>query len=287
MPLRTDSKRAAAMRIVLAEEGERGWSAAPVGSWTGERKAGCDILSIPPGEQRPHHVEVKAWGEPLLDASGRFRYPQDIRASQYAAADRHNDFRVEIVANIDAYLETDAPYERLTLSAVEVRDRARPRLYDIDLHDLQDRIWRRGEPRAEHPDEGITDAFPDPIPDDDLRPEHLPLPAAPWGDIGRFALTFDGYRAYPDEACAWIANLNAAFWETRRVLAPTPLRLLRACLFFEQRRDRFSSSGPRRRHARLHPCACGAYAGHYVGARVRQGCATSSSSRSRAVRSSS
>jgi hypothetical protein len=140
MPLHTDTKRRAAMEIVLAEERARGCKAELPGSWAKEKEHGCDILSTPPGSDGPHPVEVKAWGEPLLTAKGRFAYDQDIRASQFAAAQLSDDYRLEIVGNLDAYLAGTGPYERLTLSAGEIRERAVPRLYDVHLEGLQERI---------------------------------------------------------------------------------------------------------------------------------------------------
>src|SRR4051794_6744717 len=111
--------RREAMRIVLAEEKDRGWTATAIGSARAEKQHGCDILSTPPEGGTPHPVEVKGWGEPFLGARGRFLYAQDIRDSQYEAAKRHPNFRLEIVANLTAFLAERAPYERLTLTARE------------------------------------------------------------------------------------------------------------------------------------------------------------------------
>jgi hypothetical protein len=148
MPLRTDTKRRTAMEIVFAEERARGCVAELPGSWAKEKEHGCDILSTPPGADRPHPVEVKAWGEPLLTAKGRFAYDQDIRASQLAAAQLSDMYRLEIVGNLDAYLAGAGPYERLTLSAHEIRERAVPRLFDLRLDGLQEQIRTVDPPPA-------------------------------------------------------------------------------------------------------------------------------------------
>jgi hypothetical protein len=140
MALHTDTKRRAAMEIVLAEERDRGCVTELPGSSVKEKEHGCDILSTPPGAEVPHPVEVKAWGEPLLTSKGRFNYDQDIRASQFAAANLSDEYRLEIVANLDAYLAGAGPYERLTLGAFEIRERAAPRLYDVSLDGLRERI---------------------------------------------------------------------------------------------------------------------------------------------------
>ena len=107
---------------------------------------GCDLLSVPPQGGDPHPVEVKGWGEAFLSGtSGRFAYHQDIRASQMEAAQRDTNHRVEIVANLTAYMAGAGPYERLTLTAKEVLARAIPRLYDVPLTGLEDRIRRVNE----------------------------------------------------------------------------------------------------------------------------------------------
>jgi hypothetical protein len=105
------------------------------GSWSKEKEYGCDILSTPPGAAAPHPIEVKAWGEPFLTAKGRFTYDQDIRASQFTAAQHSDHYRLEIVANLEACLAGNSHYERLTITAHEIRERAVPRL----LHGLETR----------------------------------------------------------------------------------------------------------------------------------------------------
>lgn len=73
------------------------------------------------------------------------------------------------------------------------------------------------------------------IPNNLLRADKLPPPDATWEEIGRFALTFDGYKNCGIfEACAEVAN-------ARRTES---LSDLRTCLFFEQRRWRHVGDEP-------------------------------------------
>jgi uncharacterized protein DUF6000 len=141
MPLKTEEKRKAAMEIVTAEERSRGWAPELPGSWAKEKEHGCDILSAPPDGGPAHPIEVKGWGEPLLNANRTFTYPQDIRASQYQAARRSEVYRLEIVANLDAHLQNTGSYQRLTLTAQDILERAIPRLYDIPLTGLEEKVW--------------------------------------------------------------------------------------------------------------------------------------------------
>jgi len=135
--------RAEAVRIVLAEEIARGWKPTEIGVAAEEKRLGCDVLSVPPEGGEAHPVEVKGWGEPFLSlSSGRFIDFQDIRSSQMEAARRDRNYRVEIVANLTAYLAGTGPYERLTLTAAEVCERAIPRLYDVPLTGMEERIRR-------------------------------------------------------------------------------------------------------------------------------------------------
>jgi hypothetical protein len=60
---------------------------------------------------------------------------------------RNDDYRIEIVANLTAYLAGEGPYERLTLTAAEIRARAEPRLYDVPLGGKEDEILRRATRR--------------------------------------------------------------------------------------------------------------------------------------------
>ena len=135
------------MKIILAEETRNNWSAEEIGVATLEKKYGCDILSTPPTGGDPHPVEVKGWGLPFRGPSGKFNDPQDLRASQMEAAERDGNFRVEIVANLTAHLATGAPYERLTLTAQELRG-AVPRLWELELTGKEAEIRVRDLPAA-------------------------------------------------------------------------------------------------------------------------------------------
>ena len=134
------------MDIVLAEELAAGWSPRVLGAAALEKHHGCDILSTPPDGGEAHPVEVKGWGEPFVPRGGRFGYDQDIRASQMAAAQRDPDYRIEMVANLTAYLAGSGPYERLTLTSDEIIRRAIPRLYDVPLTGKEHEIARRDAP---------------------------------------------------------------------------------------------------------------------------------------------
>lgn len=137
--------RKAAMEIVEAEERANGWSPSVIGVAALEKEYGCDMLSVPPEGGDPHPVEVKGWGEPFLRASGKFVYPQDVRESQMHVAKRNPDFRMEIVANLTAYLQRTGRYERLTLTAADVQS-ATPRLWEVQLDGKQPEIRRHAAP---------------------------------------------------------------------------------------------------------------------------------------------
>jgi hypothetical protein len=134
------------MEIVLAEEMAAGWTPRVLGAAALEKQHGCDILSVPPAGGDPHPVEVKGWGDPFIASRRRFGYDQDIRASQMEAPERDPNFRIEIVANLTAYLAGVGPYERLTLTASEIIERAVPRLYDVPLSGKEHEIVRRHAP---------------------------------------------------------------------------------------------------------------------------------------------
>ncbi len=74
-----------------------------------------------------------------------------------------------------------------------------------------------------------------PIWNGSLAPIHVPAPTAPWLDVARFALTFDGYQFWGStHDCFAVAKLRSC--ET--------LSDFRTCLFFEQRRIRFDGREP-------------------------------------------
>lgn len=139
--------RAAAMEIVLREEAEKGWKAQAVRSVTEEKRHGCDILSIPPAGGEPHPVEVKGWSEPFLSPTGLLRHHQDLRASQFKAAHARDDYRIEVVANLAAYLAGQEPYQRLTLRANQIRQ-ALPSAYELPLAELAREIRNGPRPAA-------------------------------------------------------------------------------------------------------------------------------------------
>jgi len=72
----------------------------------------------------------------------------------------------------------------------------------------------------------------------DLTEHDIPSPGAGWHEIGKFALTFDGYDHWGSfEKCAEVGNRWAEAYAERQAL-PDSLTDLRTCLFFEQRRWR-------------------------------------------------
>jgi hypothetical protein len=82
------------------------------------------------------------------------------------------------------------------------------------------------------------------IPNERLRPEHLPAPEDDQMVWIRFALTFDGYAEKGTrEECAAFANAVRESWERSGTL-PGGLSDLRAALYYEQRRWRWSDEAP-------------------------------------------
>ena len=72
----------------------------------------------------------------------------------------------------------------------------------------------------------------------DLKIDDVPASDAGWSQIGRFALTFDGYERWGSfEKCAEIGNRWAKAYTDGQTL-PDSLTDLRTCLFYEQRRWR-------------------------------------------------
>jgi hypothetical protein len=271
VPLPTQKKQLAAMEIVVAEEGARGWEAVWVGSWAKEKELGCDLLSTPPDGSEPFRVEVKGWGEPLFTQQGRFRYGQDIRVSQLNAALAHERYRIEIVANLDAYLRGEGSADRLTLYRHEILERVIPRLYDIPLDGLESRAFSypsTDEPANEgdstprvidgpvpEPGPGMEpgcpeDAFTWPGPpvavaSADLSARSVPSDEATFAEVSWFAASFDGYAFLELESLAAVANTMRDYF-IRLGFTPPDLDLdtLRACLFFEYRRFHHFGHGP-------------------------------------------
>jgi hypothetical protein len=77
------------------------------------------------------------------------------------------------------------------------------------------------------------------IPNRILRLVDVPSGGAKWHEIEMFALTFNGYNHYSDEACGKFADsVIRSFLAGKNRLENMNLSRLRACLFFEQRRYR-------------------------------------------------
>jgi hypothetical protein len=74
------------------------------------------------------------------------------------------------------------------------------------------------------------------IANEDLKESDVPQADAGWHEIGRFALSFNGYEWWGSlQKCAEVANLAAETFRKSGAL-PESLTDLRTCLFFEQRR---------------------------------------------------
>jgi hypothetical protein len=77
------------------------------------------------------------------------------------------------------------------------------------------------------------------IPHRILRSADVPSGRANWDEIQMFALTFNGYKRYPNDGCAKFAiSLVRSFLAGKNGLEKLNLSRLRACLFYEQRRYR-------------------------------------------------
>jgi hypothetical protein len=83
------------------------------------------------------------------------------------------------------------------------------------------------------------------IPNEKLEQADVPDVTARWLEIEMFALSFNGYGAFPDDGCANLANkVIDEFSKNAKILEKLTLAELRACLFFEQRRCRHSDWVP-------------------------------------------
>jgi hypothetical protein len=78
----------------------------------------------------------------LLRSAQSFSFPADINVEQYDRASRDARFRLEIVANHTAARNGSGTVERLTLTADDIRARARPSQYRLPLNGLEGRIRR-------------------------------------------------------------------------------------------------------------------------------------------------
>ena len=78
-----------------------------------------------------------------------------------------------------------------------------------------------------------------------LTVDSVPASDAPWFPIlCDFALSFDGYAAFGDsDRLGDLANAASERWHQKGEL-PDNLAELRACLFFEQRRQRWLDQAP-------------------------------------------
>lgn len=72
----------------------------------------------------------------------------------------------------------------------------------------------------------------------------IPPSVAPWPEIWRFALSYNGYDGHGGfDGAAQIGNASAERWSVDGSL-PDSLATARAALFFEQRRHRHFDSDP-------------------------------------------
>jgi hypothetical protein len=85
---------------------------------------------------------------------------------------------------------------------------------------------------------------PEEIANADLRERDVPTPGAGWHEIGRFALSFNGYEWCGSFGeCADVGNRGLEAFRESGAL-PESLAELRTCLFFEQRRWRHFGLDP-------------------------------------------
>lgn len=83
------------------------------------------------------------------------------------------------------------------------------------------------------------------IPNEKLEKADVPDATAPWPEIELFALTSNGYEAFPGDECANSAKkVIDEFSKNAKILEKLALTELRACLFFEQRRYRHCDEVP-------------------------------------------
>ncbi len=80
-------------------------------------------------------MEVKGWGEPARP-DGSFSYDADINVQQLERAKRDPSWRLEIVANLTAARKGEGTVERLSLSAADVVERAKPWAFLVPLDGL-------------------------------------------------------------------------------------------------------------------------------------------------------
>jgi len=82
------------------------------------------------------------------------------------------------------------------------------------------------------------------IPNEALRVADVPDITAGWPEIAEFALTFDGYEYTGGQSgCASLAEWMRDDWRDMHQLLAHPSEL-RAALFYEQRRGRWTDTDP-------------------------------------------
>jgi hypothetical protein len=133
-------KEKIAVEIVRQRETACGWTPGPLLGQHAQHQQGCDLVSSPPGGGPPRAIEVKAWGEPLLRPNGTFTYPADVNAGQLQRAEIDPNWRLIIVANLDAVRAGQGDAQLLVLDAAEVTERAVGWRYRIPLDGLAGRI---------------------------------------------------------------------------------------------------------------------------------------------------
>lgn len=136
MPRAGYSKEKLAEEILREEEVASGAQPGPRLSQAAQRAEGCDFFSTPKDGGAPHRVEVKGWGAPLRQSDGRPSFAADINPEQLCHARQDANWRLEIVANLDAVIAKTGKAKRLTLSGRQAAKKARPAKYWIDLDEL-------------------------------------------------------------------------------------------------------------------------------------------------------
>jgi hypothetical protein len=193
--------------------------AAPRDGFAGT-EPGAELFEPPIGKSEDwysaYFVEQwgNAWAHRLGDGSGRpVRVPRIVRVELVCIepVPAFADWEIRV-------LRVENPYPRRTLA-----------------------FGSDGGPM--HLDTDPFDNGPPQIRDDRLRPEDVPRPDCDESDLQLFALSCNGYSREGNQTrCARLADEACRRWEETGE-APSSLRKLRSCLFFEQRRARQTRSG--------------------------------------------
>ncbi len=133
-------KEKLAIEVLSQAEIARGWQPSPILGQKAQHAEGCDVFSYPPDGGEAQAIEVKGWGEPLLRPDGKFTYPADVNAEQLQRAKRDPNWRLVIVANLDAVMAGTGEVEVLTLTSSDVIQRAVGWRYRVPLEGLQGAI---------------------------------------------------------------------------------------------------------------------------------------------------